>query len=90
MNNEYLTLKFGRLKAWSFKEDNIKANELLTEYETPFNNPSLILQTITDRQKEIICELIDIVSAEEIYLDWDEEYVSKQQAKEYVKNYLEK
>ena len=38
----------------------------------------------TQRQKEIICEIIDKGSFKKVYLDWDGKYVSKKKAKEYV------
>jgi hypothetical protein len=44
-------------------------------------------QRDTPRQKEIICELIDNISADEIFLDWDGIYVSKEDAKKYVMEY---
>jgi hypothetical protein len=44
-------------------------------------------QKDTQRQKEIICELIDLCDGDTIYLDWDGEDVTKEKAKEYVLNY---
>jgi len=41
----------------------------------------------TDRQKQLILQIIDAVNADQIYLDWDGEYVSKEKAKEYILNY---
>jgi hypothetical protein len=38
-------------------------------------------------QKDAICELIDVVDCETIYLDWEGEDVSKEKAKEYVRGY---
>lgn len=48
---------------------------------------SAICQHDTQRQKEIICELIKIGKFKKVYLDWDDVYVSKKKAKEYVMNY---
>jgi len=45
-----------------------------------------MMQKDTERQKEILCEVIDIVPGK-IYLEWDGEYVSKKKAKEYIMNY---
>lgn len=47
---------------------------------------SAAVQRDTPEQKEIICQLID-GCAGEIYLDWDGVEVSKEKAKEYVRNY---
>jgi hypothetical protein len=44
-------------------------------------------QQDTPRQKEIICQLIDLCDGDTIYLEWDGDYVSKQEAKDYVMNY---
>ncbi len=43
-------------------------------------------QNDTPEQKEIICQLIDLVPGE-IFLDWDNKDVSKEEAKKYVLNY---
>lgn len=81
----YLTLKWGTLKSWDFTESE-KGIELLKEYYKIGSSFSAMAQRDTPRQKEIICELIDLCEGE-IYLDWDGVDVSKQAAKEYVMNY---
>jgi len=80
-----LTLKWGTLKAWNFGVDK-KGQKLLKEYHKLGASMSAMTQKDTPRQKEIICELIDLVD-EKIYLDWDGKYVSQKKAKEYVMNY---
>ena len=80
-----LSLKWGTLKAWKFHSD--KALELLREYNSIGSSMSAMEQHDTKRQKEIICELIDIGDFREVYMDWDGEYVPKDKAKEYVMNY---
>jgi len=82
MEKEYLTLKWGTLKAWSFNSD--KAKELLKEYGEIGRSMSAMMQKDTPRQKEIICELIDIGNFETVYLDWDGKDVSKEEAKKYI------
>lgn len=82
----YLTLKWGTLKSWSFKGSE-KAKELFSEYSEIGSSFSAIMQKDTPRQKEIICELIDLCDGNTIYLDWDDKEVSKEEAKEYVLNY---
>lgn len=83
-----LTLKWGTLKSWDF-EGNEKAEELLNEYNEIGSSMSAAMQEDTPRQKEIICQLIDLADGQ-IYLDWDGKYVSKNKAKEYVINYGKK
>ena len=52
-----------------------------------FPNSGVYRRNDTSRQKEIICELIDLCDGDTIYLDWDDKDVSKQKAKDYVLNY---
>lgn len=80
-----LTLKWGTLKSWDFKED-LKATELLKEYGSIGYSMSAMAQEDTKRQKEIICELIDRVYGK-IYLEFDGKYVSHKEAKRYVLGY---
>ena len=81
----YLTLKWGTLKSWRF--DSEKGKELLKEYVELGASFSAMAQNDTPRQKEIICELIDLSDGDTIYLDWDGKDVSKEEAKKYVMEY---
>lgn len=82
---DHLTLKWGTLKAWDFHSE--KAKALLEEYGDIGSSMSAMTQHDTPRQKEILCELIDEGNFEEIYMDWDGKYVSKQEAKDYIMGY---
>lgn len=82
----YLTLKWGTLKSWDFNNSE-KGQELLKEYVQICSSFSAMAQKDTPRQKEIICELIDLCDGETIYLDWSDKDVTKQEAKDYVLNY---
>lgn len=84
-NENYLVLKWGTLKRWHF--DGEKQQALMKEYCEIGSSCSAMAQRDTPRQKEIICELIDLCDGDTIYLDWDGEDVPKQKAKEYVMNY---
>jgi len=87
MENKYhLTLKWGTLKRWNFKGSK-KAAKLFEEYNKIGSSYSAMMQRDTVRQKEIICELIDLCEDGTVYLDWDDKYVSNAEAKEYVMNY---
>ena len=81
MKEEHLTLKWGTLKDWHFEE---WARPLMEEYNKIGSSISAVMQKDTQRQKEIICEIIDKGSFKKVYLDWDGKYVSKKKAKEYV------
>lgn len=81
-----LTLKWGTLKNWNF-EGSDKGAELLNEYTKIGSSYSAMAQNDTPRQKEIICELIDLCDGDTIYLEWDGIDVTKQEAKDYVLQY---
>jgi hypothetical protein len=83
----HLTLKWGTLKSWNFTNSKEGA-ELLKEYDNIGSVGGAMQQKDTPRQKEIICELVDICDDPEgIFLDWDGKYVSKNEAKEYITGY---
>jgi hypothetical protein len=82
----YLTLKWGTLKSWDFTGSELGC-KLLEEYQEIGSSASAMMQHDTPRQKEIICELIDLCDGDTIYLDWDGKEVSKKRAKKYVMNY---
>ena len=71
-----LSLKMGRLKS----VDNPTEQELLVieKYEKTKDQ--------SEEQKKLLCELIDLWNGK-IFLDWDQEYISKERAKKYVKEY---
>jgi len=86
---ESLTLKWGTLKAWDLKSDaSLAAFKKYTSSGS--NSMSAMMQHDNAAQKEAICELIDALNAGEVFLDWDGVYVSKDKAKEYVRNYGKK
>ena len=82
---ERLWLKWGTLKTWHFNSEQGKA--LLEEYDQLGSCMSAMAQRDTPRQKEIICELIDICDGE-VGNDWDGTvYTDREKAKEYVMNH---
>jgi len=81
---DYITLKWGTLKSWNISSDEGKA--LLQKYGELGYSLSAMTQHNTPEQKEIVCKLIDLVPGE-IFLDWEEKFVSKDKAKKYVMDY---
>lgn len=79
-----LSLKWGTLKSWDIHSE--KGIALLRRYHEIGSSLSAMAQRDTPEQKDIICELIDCCAGD-IYMDWDGEFVSKEKAKEYVRNY---
>jgi hypothetical protein len=82
--DDYITLKWGALKSW--KLTNPALDPLIEEYDSIGSSLSAMAQNDTPRQKEIICEMIEIIG-KPVYLDWDGEYVSVEEAKKYVMEY---
>ena len=82
MEEEYISLKWGSLKAWDLHSD--KCMELLKLYFNYGVSASAMLHHDSLEQKEILCSLIDECNAEQVHLDWDGKFVSKDEAKEYV------
>ena len=82
---DHLTLKWGTLKSWEFYSE--KGRKLLKEYFDLEASMGAMTQHDSPRKKEIICELIDEGNFKKVFLDWDGRYVSKEEAKKYVKEY---
>lgn len=85
-NKDYLLLKWGTLKGWTF-ENSPEAFEALKEYIQIGASMSAMMQKDTPRQKELICIMIDTVKGE-VQNDWSGEiYKNKKDAKKYVMEY---
>lgn len=82
--SEKLSLKWGTLKSWNFQEDGL-AFESFKKLEDL--SVSAMLNKHDEQEKLIICEIIDNLQADLIYLDWDGVYISKEEAKKYVMDY---
>lgn len=81
-----LTLKYGNLYSHNFSESD-KSQNLLKEYLHIWNINDSKFHKNTERQKEILCLLIDLCSEDAIYIYYECDYFSKEKAKEYVLNY---
>lgn len=82
---DHLLLKWGGLKSWDY-EHNVKAQKLIREFQEHGMSLSAISQKNDKRQKEILLELVDITDGV-IQNDWDGEYYTQEQAKEYLTGY---
>lgn len=78
-----LTLKWGTIKGWDVKTDEAKA--AIQKWVDGGSSMSAMMQRDTPEQKQAILDVIDLM--DEIYLDWDNRYVSREEAKEYIVNY---
>ncbi len=85
-NNDFILLKWGTLKGWRFG-NSPEAFKALEEYNSIGMSYSAMAQKDTDRQKELICVMIDKVNGE-VQNDWSGEvYVNREDAKKYVMEY---
>jgi len=82
---ESLTLKWGTLKGW--RVESKRSKELLKRYIDIGASMSCAMQKDTPEQKQILCDLVDAIDCEKIYLDWDGKYVTKDEAKKYILEY---
>ena len=84
--NDYLLLKWGTLKGWDFG-NSPKAFEALKKYNKLGSSMSAMAQKDTDKQKELICVMIENVKGE-VQNDWTGEvYENREDAKKYVLEY---
>lgn len=86
-SKESLTLKWGTLKAWDIDESGPAFAALKHYHECAPVMMGAAQQRDTPEQKQAICDLIDALDAETVYLDWDGVHVSKDEAKKYVMEY---
>jgi len=84
---ESLTLKWGTLKDWNLTKDGPAFAALKRYHECGSVSMSAATQRDTDEQKQAICDIIDALNADTVYLDWDDKTVSKDEAKRYVMEY---
>lgn len=81
---EELTLKWGSVKGWSnLSESSV---ELLEEYFKDGVPMSLMQDHPTEDRVEILCRLIDNIDGT-IWNDWEGKEMTKDEAKDYVRNY---
>ena len=82
---EHISLKWGTLKAWDLETP--KCLEIAKKYIELGLCASAACQNDTPEQKDLLCQLVDACNAEEIFLDWNGVYVSKEEAKKYIMEY---
>lgn len=82
--SEHLALKWGTVKGWSGLTENSLA--ILRRYFADGIPLSAMTDHPSEDRKSILCELIDQLNGE-IYLDWEDKTVTKDEAKKYVTEY---
>jgi len=84
--NTAIILKWGSIKGWDLSAEDPCCFDLVKQWDELGSSMSAAAQRDTPEQKQIICDLIDAVKGK-IFLDWDGKYVTKDEAKDYVRNY---
>ena len=85
MSENYLLLKWGTVKEWSFEDPNDKVLKLLQEYLK--DSPASCMSDRPDgKRKKLLCDVIDKMDGE-IMNDWSGEIMTKKTAKDYIMNY---
>ncbi len=83
--NDHLLLKWGTIKGWNVV-GNEKAIEALRRWSEGGVSAGAMTHHDSDEQKQAIYDLIDAVDGE-IQNDWTGETYTKEQAKEYIRDY---
>ena len=84
-SDDYITLKWGGLKTWRLENPDL--DPLIEEFDEEGGiNISAMAQRNTLRQKQIICETIEIIG-NPVYNDWSGEQMTVEEAKKYVMEY---
>ena len=78
-----LTLKWGTVKGWELDSD--EAVEAIRKWQNFGVSLSAACQQDTPEQKQALLDAIDHM--DEIWLDWVNKQVTREEAKEYVRNY---
>jgi hypothetical protein len=81
---DYLLLKWGSWKSWDSQNKEIQ--KLMKKHNDLGLSASVMTQHSTDEQIEILCQIVDLIDGV-IQNDWDGDYYTKQQAKEYLRGY---
>lgn len=79
-----LSLKWGRIKSITTGTSE-EAKRLYDELSSSIGSRD---EGLSEKEKNIIYKLIDMCHKDLIYIHYTGEYVSKQEAKDYVKNYF--
>ena len=85
--SESIRLKWGTLKGWDDLKEGGATFDAIDQYHKvgPVYG-SCMAQSDNKVQKEFLCQAIDACDGE-IFNDWSGEFMSKQEAKDYVNNY---
>jgi hypothetical protein len=83
--HDQISLKWGTLKSWRLHSEPARA--AMQAYVDSGVCGSAMLQNDTPEQVDLLCNLIDALDADTVFLEWDGENVTKEEAKAYVRGY---
>jgi len=83
---ETLTLKWGTLKGYDLEEGSPAHKALIKYFDDP-TSISCAMQSDTENQKDILIEVINHLEDGNILLDFSDEWVTKERAIQYLKEY---
>jgi hypothetical protein len=83
-SDEHLLLKWGTLKGWKLESDAARA--AFRRYADAGMSLGAMQQRDTPEQQQALCDLIDAIDGP-ITNDWSGESLSKDAAKDYIRNY---
>lgn len=78
-----LTLKWGTVKGWKLETEDARA--ALQKWHDYGVSISAIAQRDSPEQQQALLDAIDYF--DDIWLDWEGKQVSREEAKEYIRNY---
>lgn len=79
---DFISLKWGTLKAWHTQSE--EAKKVLREYFDTGPAWSAMARD-TPEQREILIRLIEVANLNQVYLDFDGEWISKEEAIAYLR-----
>jgi hypothetical protein len=83
---EHLGLKWGTVKSWDLA-DGSPAKAALKRFAELGMSMSAMAQKMTPEHKQALCEAIDALDNTEVWNDWDNRAMTKEEAKKYVMDY---
>lgn len=87
IDKPHLLLKWGTIKGWSDMMP--EQVEILKRWNDEGVSMSAMCEDVTEKKKEIICELIDTMEDGQIMNDWSGKDMTRKEAKKYIMEYGE-
>ena len=86
MSENYLLLKWGTVKGWSFNDTDSEVFKIFKKYMEGSTTLGCMTDHPNEDRKKLLCDVIEKFDGE-IQNDWDGEFYTKEKAKDYIMNY---